>query len=218
MSKNDKDKFLSYYKETKFLKYQQFWLERDLIRVANETFEQEKELKKSGQLNSFTIKISKESYNKIDVKQLIYILEEVFLLILLEKVKIRIIPIDDNQKRKTKKIIFNQTKTVVLFSGGLDSFSGITRIEKTFGTVEGVFVAHNDQHRIISIVNKMKSKIKSNIRTLYASGMGSTGYSQIRGFLYVLFAGVYASLCKSSNIFVTECGPTTLASLVKTTF
>jgi len=38
--------------------------------------------------------------------------------------------------------------------------------------------------------------------------MGSMGYSQLRGFLYILFAGAYANLCKADKILVTECGPT----------
>jgi len=38
--------------------------------------------------------------------------------------------------------------------------------------------------------------------------MHSEGYSQLRGFFYVIAAAIYANLCQSKNIIIAECGPT----------
>jgi hypothetical protein len=208
MVKKEKDRYFSYYKETKFLKYKQFYMERDLIRIASEVFEREKELKKTGRVNNFSIKISKHTFKIVNINKISKILEELFLLILLEDVKISIEMIDDDEKRKRKKYVSDKRDAITLFSGGIDSYSGIKTIETKIGNAEGVFVAHNDQHRIINIVESMKKSIKSNIRTLYAPGMGSTGYSQIRGFLYILYSSIFTNICNTKKIYVTECGPT----------
>lgn len=90
----------------------------------------------------------------------------------------------------------------------MDSYSGVKIAEKTFKNILGLFIAHNDQTRIIEIVEKMKPTISTEIRTIYAPGMSSLGYSQLRGFVYILAAGVYANLCRADKILVTECGPT----------
>lgn len=208
--KKERDKYFSFYKESNFLRYKQFYLERDILRVAFSMFDAEKKLKKSGLVKKITISLSKQTFRRINISKLKKVLEELFLLILLEDIKIDIKEIEDIKGRVRKEKKFPKKDAIILFSGGVDSYSGIRIAEKEYKDLLGLFVAHNDQTRIINIVQEIikKSLISTEIRTVYAPGMGLLGYSQLRGFLYILSGGVYANLYKASKILVTECGPT----------
>ncbi|MBU2503536.1 MAG: hypothetical protein KJ879_00580 [Nanoarchaeota archaeon] len=206
--KKDRDKYFSYYKESNFLRYKQFYLERDILRIAFSMFDAEKILKKNGSIDNIPILLSKQTFNRIDVGKLKQILEELFLLIMLEDVAVEIKDTYDIKGRVRKRVVFPKKEAIVLFSAGVDSYSGIKIAENQYKDLLGLFVAHNDQPRIIRIVENMKPFLNTEIRTLYAPGMGSMGYSQLRGLLYILFAGAYANLCKADKILVTECGPT----------
>ena len=46
--KKERDEHFSYYRESNFLRYKQFFLERDILRIAFSLFEAEKELKRNG--------------------------------------------------------------------------------------------------------------------------------------------------------------------------
>jgi 7-cyano-7-deazaguanine synthase in queuosine biosynthesis len=190
------------------LRYKQFYLERDILRIAFSLFEAEKSLKKNGSISNIPILLSKQTFSRIDVVKLKQILEELFLLIMLEDVSVEIKDTFDTRRRVRKRVDFPKKEAIVLFSAGVDSYSGIKLAEAIYKNLLGLFVAHNDQPRIINIVEKMKPNIGTEIHTLYAPGMGSMGYSQLRGFLYILCGGAYANLCKASKILVTECGPT----------
>lgn len=206
--KKERDKFFSYYKESNFLRYKQFYLERDILRIAFSLFDAEKNLKKNGSISNISILLSSQTFSRIDVAKLKQILEELFLLIMLEDVSVDIKETFDIKGRVRKRVEFPKKEAIVLFSAGVDSYSGIKLAETMYKDLLGLFVAHNDQPRIINIVEKIKPQINTEIHSLYAPGMGSTGYSQLRGFLYILCGGVYANLCKSDKILVTECGPT----------
>ncbi len=206
--KKERDRYFSYYKESNFLRYKQFYLERDILRIGFSLFEAEKRLKKNGLISDIPILLSKQTFSRIDVVKLKQILEELFLLIMLEDVSVEIKDTFDTRGRVRKRVDFPKKEAIVLFSAGVDSYSGIKLGEAIYKNLLGLFVAHNDQPRIINIVEKLKPNIGTEIHTLYAPGMGSMGYSQLRGFLYILCGGAYANLCKSSKILVTECGPT----------
>jgi 7-cyano-7-deazaguanine synthase in queuosine biosynthesis len=206
--KKERDKYFSYYRESNFLRYKQFFLERDILRIAFSLFDAEKILKKEGSIETIPIILSKQTFSRIDVAKLKQVLEELFLLIMLEDVSVEIKDIYDIKGRVRKRITFPKKEAIVLFSAGVDSYSGLKIAENQYKDLLGLFVAHNDQARIIRIVENMKPLLNTEIRTLYAPAMGSMGYSQLRGFLYILFAGAYANLCKADKILVTECGPT----------
>jgi len=206
--KSERDNLFSYYKESNFLRFKQFYLERDILRIAYTLFDAEKKLKSEGSIDNIIIPISKQTYKKIDVRKVEKILNELFLLILLEDIDIKLKEVDDINHRVTKNISFPVKEGIILFSGGVDSYAGIKVSENKYNNLLGLFVAHNDQPRIIKIVEQIKKEIKTEIRTLYAPGMGATGYSQFRGFLYILAGGVFLSLCKTDKILITECGPT----------
>jgi 7-cyano-7-deazaguanine synthase in queuosine biosynthesis len=206
--KEERDKLFSFYRDSNFLRYKQFHLERDILRIAFSLFECEKQLKKTGSVNSVSIMLSQETLARIDTGALKEILEELFLLILLEDIAVDIREIDDSRGRQRRRAEFPEKEAIILFSAGVDSYSGIKIAERKYQDLLGVFVAHNDQTWIIRIVEQIKPLIDSQIRTLYAPGMSALGYSQLRGFVYILSAGVYANLCKADEILVTECGPT----------
>ena len=206
--KSKRDSLFSYYKETNFLRYKQFNLERDLLRIAYTLFDAEKKIKKNEDVNKISIYLSEETYERIDIPKLRNILKELLLLILLENIELQIKVIDDFQGRVRKDVSFPKEEAIVLFSAGVDSYSGIKVAERYYKKLLGLFVAHSDQPRIINIVKKIRPSIETEIRTIYAPGMGSLGYLQLRGFLYVLAAGAYCNICESKNIIVTECGPT----------
>lgn len=206
--KKDRDEHFSFYKESNFLRYKQFYLERDILRIAFSLFEAEKRLKRSGSVSGITVLLSRQTFRRINVGRLKEILEELFLLILLEDVNIDVKEIEDVKRRQRRKAKFPEKEAIILFSAGVDSYSGIKIAEKIYKDLLGLFIAHNDQTRIIRIVEEIKPLINTEIRTLYAPGMGLSGYSQLRGFVYILSAGAYANLCKTDKILVTECGPT----------
>ena len=203
-----RDKYFSYYKEGNFLRYRQFSLERDILLIAYYIFEAEKTIKQGSTLDKLEIPLSQETYENKDLKKLKTVLEELLLLILAEDIEIVFSKIDDLKRRVKKKCEFKSREVICLFSGGVDSYAGITLAEREYKNMLGVFVAHNDQVRIIKIINDLKKKIKTNIRTIYAPSMESEGYSQFRGFLYILSGGIYANLTNATKILVTECGPT----------
>jgi len=216
MIKKERDRYFSYRLESNFLRYKQFFLERDILRVAFSLFEAEKTLKKDGSIESITVLLSRQTFGRVDVAKLKRVLEELFLLIMLEDVPVEIKDTQDIKGRVRKRVSFPKKDAIVLFSAGVDSYSGVKLSEGKYKNLLGLFVAHNDQARIIRIVEDMKPLLNTEIRTLYAPGMGSTGFSQLRGFLYILSAGVYANLCKADKILVTECGPTMYQPLFST--
>jgi len=206
--KKPRDKYFSYYKEGNFLKYRQFHLERDILRIAYYIFEAEKKIKAGEILEKWEIPLSEETYNTKDLVKLKVVLEELIILILAEDVEIVFSKVEDIKRRVKKKYEIDKRDTICLFSGGVDSYAGITLSEKKYKNMLGVFVAHNDQVRIIKIINDFKKVITTRIKTIYAPSMESEGYSQFRGFLYILSGGVYANLTGADKILVTECGPT----------
>jgi 7-cyano-7-deazaguanine synthase in queuosine biosynthesis len=203
-----RDTDLPFRGDSLFLRQQSFSLERDIVRIAFRLFDAEKRFKDRGTMGRIIIPISEDTLERIDAKALKAILRDLLLLILLEKPAIEIKRIDDRCDTPKREFRFPKKDAIVLFSAGVDSYCGIRMAERRYKRLLGLFVAHNDQKRIIHIANQMKRGIKTPIHTMHAPGMGSTGYSQLRGFLYVLCAGVYASVCRAREILVTECGPT----------
>jgi len=208
MEKKLRDIHFSFYKDSNFLRFRQFFLERDILRIACSLFEAEKRIKKLEDFDELTIPLSEKTFDRIDKEKLKEVLEKLIRLIFVEEIDIKFEKIDDEKRRVKKDVVFKKKDVICLFSGGLDSYSGITLAEKEYKDILGVFVAHNDQSRIIKIVNEFKNKIKSPIKTIYAPSMGSEGYSQFRGFLYTLSGGIFLKLCNTRKLLITECGPT----------
>ena len=103
---NNRDQYFSFYKESRFLRYRQFHLQRDILRVAFRMFHAENILKEKGLLEKITIPLSIPTFRHINKKRLIGILKDLFLLILLEDIEIELIETDDFEKRVTKEVDF----------------------------------------------------------------------------------------------------------------
>ena len=155
--KKERDKLFSFYKGSNFLRYKQFNLERDILRIAFSLFEAEKQLKKTGSVDGVSVMLSQETFARIDTGKLKEILEELFLLILLEDITVDITEIDDTKGRQRRCAEFPEKEAIILFSAGVDSYSGIKIAEKKYEDLLGLFVAHNDQTRIIRIVEFIPS-------------------------------------------------------------
>jgi len=134
-------------------------------------------------------------------------LRDLLLFVLSEDIEI----VFDN--RPYQEVIPSATESrpaqLCLFSGGIDSFVGLQLAAERAST-EAVFCAHRDQGRVIGIVDELVAKRLRHIpvRTVKVPAMGSRGYIQLRGFLYVLAAGAQLAESGGKTLIVTECGPT----------
>jgi len=149
-----------------------------------------------------------------DVQRLARILHELFILVLAADIDFEFRAVDlrsmASQAGAHRPTL--DASAVCLFSGGVDSFSGILRARRAESAVLGASFAHADQSRIGGIIDALSTKYLQpegvGVRTLRAPRIGSGGYAQLRGFFYIVAAGVWLQLTNSSRLIVTECGPT----------
>ena len=200
--------YLSPHKTNRFLRYRNYYLERDLYEVASAVFTYEVLLKNGKAPAVVRIPISHESKFLWDTRSLSYQLEELFRHVLFTSPAIEFVPYSDRGGIK-RDVDFPKVHTICLFSGGIDSLCGFEATQRKYGRdVVGGFVAHADQAWTVHTVNRMASELKANVQTIHAPAIGMRGYSQLRGFLYILLAAVLASCCRAKRIVVSECGPT----------
>jgi len=197
----------------KFLKYKSFSLERDIYNTISVIFNLESALKQGFYPSKkIEVPISGETYSKCNIKEIENQIMELISIVLLYDTNIKLIKERITKKRYDKTYDAGKTDNICLFSGGVDSFSGILKCAEHYNNVKGVFVAHCDQPWTVHIVNNLKNIISDKygleIFTVHAPPMYSRGYSQLRGLLYIVLASIYANICESNNIVVTECGPT----------
>lgn len=199
-------------KPMRFLKFREYSLERDILRIAQSVFNVERLIKDGKKINTLIITLDNKTFSNINAESLEDDLEDLFIQVLFTKIEVIIKHKNLRKHKKRKKFNFPQKKNLCLFSGGVDSLSGIFNAKNYYKDVEGIFVAHSDQSGTIKITNKIIDKIlkPNNIgcRTIYAPKIGRGGYSQLRGFLYFVSAGVYLNLYNADNMIITECGPT----------
>jgi len=129
-----------------------------------------------------------------------------------EYVKFKLKPTEFPFKEPKKDKPKEEYDAVCLFSGGIDSYSGILNSKKHFNNLQGVFIAHTDQKKIIKIVKDLSEEVLEqkgiDLFKLNAPSMGKGGYSQTRGFLYMLSAAGHMNLVGADKLIVSECGPT----------
>lgn len=189
--------------------YQEHRKSRDILSIAFGVFRLEKEMKKRN-VNKFSV----ERFVKNDKNRLKKALSELISYVLLKHVDIKFYYSRKNLSKKG--YIYDKPikcKASVLFSGGVDSYSGIFWAKKYFNNdCTGVFCAHSDQPWNIHIVNSLfkrflsPSKIK--LETIYVPPITKGGYSQLRGFLYLVSAGALMELLGSDTLIISECGAT----------
>jgi 7-cyano-7-deazaguanine synthase in queuosine biosynthesis len=196
----------------RFLNSNTTWIEKDLFTIASVIFNIETAVKLGQQLPIISIPISQETATHVDLKKLKNELEDLLLNILIKDIVLKFKIKDMSARRRNLNIKFPDCDTVCLFSGGIDSYSGILNCKEQYKDVIGVSVLHGDQPWGSNIINVLVDKIQSNERInffkAFAPKMLSRGYSQLRGFLYCLYGGIYVNLVKANNLVITECGPT----------
>lgn len=196
-----------------FLRYKPYFLERDVYNICSVIFNIETAIRMGYSVKQVEIEVSKESFNRWNVGEIEKELNELIKLVILINVKIKLICKDTNKGRWNKKLKFKQSKNICLFSGGIDSTTGLIYLLKNLGEdISAVFVCHGDQGKVGNIIQKISTVIKRkyslNLDVVHAPKMYSEGYSQLRGFLYVMSGIIFANLRGAKNVFITECGPT----------
>lgn len=94
-----------------------------------------------------------------------------------------------------------------LFSGGLDSYSGILNSSRNYGKVIGAFTRHADQKQLGHLIDKLQNNVlgKYGIDVKTIDTIENKNYTRLtRGILYVL----NSLLLKNANLVISEVGPT----------
>jgi 7-cyano-7-deazaguanine synthase in queuosine biosynthesis len=198
----------------KFFKGSQFQFERDMLRIGYTIFSLDKRLRNGYVINKLKIPVSLRTFLKVDTKELSKEIEELISYVLVRNIDVELVS-SSHSKRKYRKEVktdFKKYENICLFSGGVDSTSGIIESKKSLKNICGVFVAHSDQKGTIRTVNNLANNfLKPNdigLYRIFAPPIGIGGYAQLRGFLYIFLSSIYAKIFNAKNIVVTECGPT----------
>lgn len=205
--------YISPNSEMRFLNDRYLIKYKDIIVISSMIFNLETVYRMGGKIENIIIPLSEETYSTCDIKKIRTKLKELLSFVLYADIDIKFSITRDAEKfKRDKDIQFEKIENICLFSGGIDSYSGILKSKEQYPSLMGVFVAHGDQSKGVAIVKDLQKKILSKkdiqVRTLYAPPMKRYGYSQLRGFLYCMYGSVYVGLCKSDNLLITECGPT----------
>lgn len=194
-------------KEMRLFKKEENRIARDILEIGVSLFELEKSLKKTS-IKEFEISRFINSNNE----KLAKILSSLVSYVLLESINFKFKSSSTILNNSKSQIEANKTEAIVLFSGGVDSFSGIYWAKKYFKDIQGVFCAHSDQvwsiHIVNDIVDNILTKDQLQVNKVYVPSMTKGGYSQLRGFLYILSAAAYLKILNSKNLVISECGPT----------
>lgn len=179
--------------------------------IANTLFMLEKIIKKGETRKTVRIDyycdISQEKLNEISL-----MLRDLVLDVLCEAIEFIFTKKEINLKpNKNKTPSFQEFETICLFSGGIDSTLGILKSKKRYNNVIGIYIAHQDLGKTTSKVDKIKKDILDKeqipLTKFIAPAMGK-GYSQLRGFLYILYSAILARYVNGKRIIVSECGGT----------
>ena len=195
-----------------FLKKKNTLLEFDMLKIASIIFNIEKAIKMGYEINEVEIPISAWTDTGRDFEEISKLLNELFTYVLFEDI---IFKFKVKHMKKIRRGYFrgyNNCDTVCLFSGGVDSLSALLSAIEKFDDLHAVGVVHGDQTWGSNIINNLDQELSKfynlPINVLYAPSMGRYGYSQLRGFLYILYGAIYVSLLNANNLIIGECGPT----------
>ncbi|NHZ86071.1 MAG: hypothetical protein GWP19_09340 [Planctomycetia bacterium] len=200
--------FRSHHKQMRIFAYEKYRKSRDIISIAYSVFKLEQINRKNKLRNVEIGRFVDEHYGELED-----ILTELISYVLLEKINIDFYNSKNKFYQKKLKEKNNlKTDAIVLFSGGIDSLAGIHWAKEYFNHITGVFCAHADQAWTIHTVNELSSilfnKYNIEIKTIHVPEMQKGGYSQLRGFLYILAAGAWLDIYNTDTIVLSECGPT----------
>lgn len=197
----------AFHREMRMFDYEVNRKARDILSLGYGVFNLEKALKYQ---NLKEVKI--ERFLKSNDNEVKKLLSELIAYVLLRDIDFNFINSRTKLKNEKLENPTSDNKTVVLFSGGVDSFSGIFWAKDYYKNIEGLFCAHPDQGWSIHIVNGLTSKFLSpsdiQIHKIKVPPIQKGGYSQLRGFLYLLSAASYMNITNANKLIVTECGTT----------
>ena len=100
-------------------------------------------------------------------------------------------------------------QSICLFSGGIDSLSGILSLPKNLGPTAGAFVSHSGV--VWSCVRHLQTEVlKEKKIQVHKVGIQRShpGLQQMRGFTYLTMGAVLAKICGTDNIVISETGQT----------
>lgn len=181
-----------------------------LYSIANSLFMLEKKIKAEETRKTVSIDYYCSLSNE-QLKEISILLKNIVLDVLCEDVNFKFTKKVLKKIKMRKKIEFPKNETICLFSGGIDSTLGIRESKKKYGAILGLFVAHQDLGKVTSKVEKIRKSILETesipLVKLIAPKMGQ-GYSQLRGFLYILYSAMMSRFVDASRIIVAECGAT----------
>lgn len=180
--------------------------------VAWGLFELEKQLR-GQRVSRAVMPIYEPTALGYDLETLSRYLQELILFVFAEKVAIEFKRISLRGTAKASEaVVTKKVANLCLFSGGVDSYSGILLAKQQLGDVQGVFCGHADQSKASNIVTNLEEEVLRprgiELVRLRAPRIGTDGYAQLRGFFYIVAAGSWLQLLHASRLLVTECGPT----------
>jgi hypothetical protein len=182
----------------------------DLAKIGTAIFLLEKQLKKKWAVKKIQIPISPITCKQINSKKVASTLNEIILFLLHENVEV-ILESKSRKYKKVEKFPAKEKTNICLFSGGVDSYSGILNSKAKLKDVAGVFAYHSDQGRLRPIIGELSKQIlKTKEIPLFTmkAPPHEGGIAQTRGFLYLITGGVFGELLNAKTIIVSECGPT----------
>jgi hypothetical protein len=183
-----------------------------LMAVANAVFHLEKVLRKTS-VNEIRIAVSGD-VSRAARHSVPSTLADLISYVLVEKVAFTIAErgIALRPRRIRTPFDLTPTRAICLFSGGVDSFVGLSQAAARYPNINAVFCAHSDQAHMIRMVKDLATRElrprRIPLRKVYVPPMEKHGYAQTRGFLYILMAAAWMQLLKASTLVLTEVGPT----------
>ncbi len=194
-----------------FLRSTSYPLERDVLTIAYAVFSAEKLAQDGRKSIDLVIPISLAGSSAFDLPAVAGALEDAFTAVYPIPVSFQF-KIADTRQLKSKVHQLDDVDAVVLFSGGVDSLAAVLNAAPRFGKVAAVFVGHSDQGGLFQVVNRLASRVLTPrqipLQILYGPPIGSAGYSQMRGLLYLLSGVLYAHAAHAGTVIVGETGPT----------
>jgi 7-cyano-7-deazaguanine synthase in queuosine biosynthesis len=155
---------------------------------------------------SVTFVVENNVLNNANVKN---ILEEIMSFTLKVRPEVRIVRVTRKRPRNPEKHFSKKYGSCSLFSGGVDSLSGITQAHRKIGSTAGLFVSHD--HTMGTRVNFMQThflKARNIPLCKITIQRGHKGLQQLRGLVYLVYGAVTARMLNTNKVVVSETGQT----------
>jgi 7-cyano-7-deazaguanine synthase in queuosine biosynthesis len=155
---------------------------------------------------SITVLVENESLRSKNVKAQ---LEDLISFLLKVRPQVRMLDVKRKIPRPPEKHVERKYGCCSLFSGGIDSLSGITHAHKKMGPSVGVFVSHD--RTMPKRVDFVKANFL-NARKIPVCQVtiqrGQSGLQQFRGLVYLVFGAMTAHVHNTNKVVISETGQT----------